>query len=433
MHIKRGKLDEIIDPSLNGEMTPHNLKYFAVLAKKCLRQHPNGRPTMAEVAESLEIALASHKHKERSGKKTVKTFQGIKHVLIGKNSWWRERTGNGSNHGGRQSNHSEPISDNVAQSVYTCFSLAEIRAATNDFDEGLLIDGDSFVRLYKGCMVGELLWLRSNGFCNEEHELILVYDCTVIGTLNSHLLEINNDPLLWKKRLPICIDIARGLEYLHTNVDIQFIYRNIKPSNVFLDDKGVAKFCAFELSVPIPSSITTETLQTAVCCMLGYTDPDYFLYGTVTKKSVVYTFGVMLLEILCAKKPYTHVPKTDEDSLLPWFKGCIKRGTIEMVIDPYLIGIIAPECFRHYVNTALSCLVKESIRRPSMNDVLGSLQSSLQLQEAWENSFQMGMAFFPGSYNDTISVDSEFTIGEQSFLISDLVQSWRNISPSVSE
>lgn len=104
------------------------------------------------------------------------------------------------------------------------------------------------------------------------------------------------------------------------------------------------------------------------------------------------------------------------------FKGCIKNGTIHEIINPYVIGNIAPECLRYFVSLALSCMVvKKGIRRPSMDDVLRSLQSSLQLQEAWENSVEMGdelhMTDIPGSYDYIVSANSEFSIGRQSFLI----------------
>ncbi|KAH7856772.1 hypothetical protein Vadar_005455 [Vaccinium darrowii] len=149
MHIKKGKLDQIIDPSLNGETTPRSLKYFAKLADKCLHNQTKERPTMAEVVECLEIALVSHERKGRLQKTITKAFQGINLVPKGMNRWWREGKGNSSKH-----SFPEQVFDYLNQSVHPRFSLAEIRAATNDFDEGLLIEKDSWFRLYMGWMVG---------------------------------------------------------------------------------------------------------------------------------------------------------------------------------------------------------------------------------------------------------------------------------------
>ncbi|KAG5560745.1 hypothetical protein RHGRI_003925 [Rhododendron griersonianum] len=431
MYINKGNIDRIIDPSLIGETPPHSLKYFAELANKCLHTKPKERPTMTEVVQSLDIALES--------------FQGIKFVPKGMNRWWRAGKGN--------------------QSLYPCFSLFEIRAARNDFNVGLLISQGSSFRLYKGCMVegnhaviiklyesrqtlsrhksaeiGERISAEIGvqslprhpnivsliGFCEEKHELILVYDYMVNETLGSHLHGNRMDPLLWKKRLEICIGIARGLEYLHTNVEQQFVHRDIKPSNVLLDNEWVAKISNFEIALPIPTSMATEGVETELCGRQGYLDPEYQQTGKATKKSDVYSFGVVLLEVLCAKRSHYSNRNGRYVPLVEWFHVCIERGNIDEVIDPYLIGKIAPECFRLYVSIALSCLPFKGIERPSMNDVLGSLQSSLQMQEAWENSVQMGdelhIAYVPGSYNDVISVESEFTIGEHNYLISDLVR-----------
>ncbi|KAG5560772.1 hypothetical protein RHGRI_003948 [Rhododendron griersonianum] len=210
--------------------------------------------------------------------------------------------------------------------------------------------------------------LASHGrFCEEKNELNLVYDYMGNGTLRSYLRKRDNDPLLWKK----WFDTARGLEYLHTNVEQQFIHRDIKPSNIFLDNEWVAKIGNFELAKPIPTSIATEGVETIVCGSPRYLDPEYLSTGNVTKKIDVYSFGVVLLEVLCAKSSFSHQRNLDGVSLAKWFRICIERGTIN-----------------------------EGIQCPSMNDVLRGLQISLQLQEAWENSVEMGdelhMADVPG-------------------------------------
>ncbi|KAH7863546.1 hypothetical protein Vadar_018920 [Vaccinium darrowii] len=433
MYIKKGNLDEIIDSSLKRETTLRNLKYFAKLANKCLHDQPKERPTMAKVVESLEIALVSHEHKGRSQGTIAKAFQDINLVPKGMGRWWRD--------GGESSKHSslKPLSDDltlgtaeshISPSGYRSFSLEEIHAATNGFDQGLLISLDASFRLYKGCMLGGTLVVVKRyqpieltqfvkevldaeiqvpsltphpnvvsliGFCYEKQESILVYEYMANGTLSSHLLGTDDNLLPWQKRLEICIDIARGLKHLQTNVEQEVIDRSIKPSNIYLDDRWVAKVAAFELSKPNPTRKWHGTMR--------------------TKKLYVYSLGAVLVDVLCAKKPHN----LDEDLLVPWFCVCLRRGTIDDFIGPYLMGKIAPECFRQYVNIALSCLV----RRPSMDVVLGRLQSTLQLQAAWENSIEVGdelhVANVPGSYKMGF-LDGEFRIGEHR--ICDLVPYW---------
>ncbi|KAH7856364.1 hypothetical protein Vadar_000609 [Vaccinium darrowii] len=442
MCIKKGQHSRIVDPSLNGEIrTKHSLKYFAKLANKCLHFQPKERPTMAEVVKSLEIVLVAQ---DRQGRRSgIKRMAGF---CFGQYGWAEDYY----------------FPDIVIQQKYPRFSLTEIYAATNNFSHGLLINQDSRFRLYKGHMVGGTLevaikWYMTSidevkaeiqvqslsGHRNivaligvsvemEMDEIMLVYEYMINGTLHSHLHETGKDPLLWNRRLKICIDIAQGLEYLHTNVELQVTHCNIKPSHIFLDDQWVAKVADFELSRLIIKE--TKFLKTPLHSRVV---DDYEIYGQDPKTSDVYAFGVLLLEVLFAKEAYTRLPYMGEDPLLLWLKGSIKRGTIDEVIDPNLIGKIAPNCLRYYVNIALSCLFKEGIRRPSMGDVLGSLQSTLQLQEAWEKSIEtsgeLPMAGIPGSYNGVISVDSEFTIGEQSFLVSDLVQPWSYETSSSSE
>ncbi|KAI8566851.1 hypothetical protein RHMOL_Rhmol02G0074200 [Rhododendron molle] len=258
MYIEKGKLDRIMDPSINGKTTPHSLKYLAKLASNCLHTEPKKRPTMSEVVKSLEIAMVSHERKGRSQGTITKAIQGIKLVPMGMNRWWREGMGNSSNDRGGLPKQSFPeLIFESQKSVYPRFSLDEIHAATNDFNEGLLISQHSSYRLYKGYALAgtpviaikrfeskqclkeysaeiqvHSLTRHPNivsliGVCEEKDELILVYNYLGNGTLKSHLHGSNNDSLLWKKRLEICIDTAQDLRGLDLQTGL-FTYRQIK-------------------------------------------------------------------------------------------------------------------------------------------------------------------------------------------------------------
>ncbi|XP_028070813.1 receptor-like protein kinase FERONIA [Camellia sinensis] len=136
--------------------------------------------------------------------------------------------------------------------------------------------------------------------------------------------------------------------------------------------------------------------------------PEYAIHGKLTTKSDVYSFGMVLLELLCAKKLRTFsLYEGDEYPLDRWSKSSCKRGTIDQVIDPYLIGKIATECFKEFVKIALSCILFQVIQRPSMDDVVTSLQLALQLQETWETRIEIGVELSmtePSSYN-VFSID----------------------------
>ncbi|CAL5394980.1 unnamed protein product [Camellia sinensis] len=423
-HIKTGKVDRIIDPSLIGQITPQSLKYFVEVACNCLHTGSKERPTMAEVVWTLGLALLSQR-KGGSGGIIGKVLQGIAAVPKFMNRWWRERNENGP------SNDSfwEPLPDSVIRR----FSLADIRAATNDFSEDRLIGEGQLCKVYKGYLDGETgivaikrfkesksLQLSKEtrveievhslldshphivsliGFCYEKPELIRVHDYMTNGSLEDHLFKM------------LKIKPPRGLQHLHSSVKHRVIHCDVTPTNILLDENCVAKVTNFAISKLIPKDIANESLTVSMIWgTIGYIAPEY-LHGKLTTKSDVYSFGMVLLELLCAKKLHTSGPNEGEYSLDCWFKSSCKRGTIDQIIDPYLIGKIAPECFKEFVKIALSCILYRVIQRPSMNDVVTSLQLALQLQETWETRIEIGVELSmtePSSYNNVFSIDELF-------------------------
>ncbi|GMJ16115.1 FERONIA [Hibiscus trionum] len=293
------------------------------------------------------------------------------------------------------------------------FSLDEMKAATNNFHDDLIVGKGGFGKVYKGFMDGgekivaikrlnpdsgqgvrefvteiEMLSQLRHvhlvsliGYCNEKGEMILVYDFMSNGTLSDHLYGTNIafDPLTWKQRLEICKGAAIGLNYLHTELKHTIIHRDVKSSNILLDDKYAAKVSDFGLS---KTDTKVEMLITGVKGTRGYWDPEYYRGHTLTEKSDVYSFGVVLFEVLCGRKALDTKLPQDQMNLACWAKKCIEDGTLYRVIDPYLIGKIAPECFKVFVDIAESCIAEMGINRPTMNDVMEKLGFAIELQEA---------------------------------------------------
>ncbi|GLT60201.1 hypothetical protein SLA2020_329800, partial [Shorea laevis] len=307
------------------------------------------------------------------------------------------------------------------------FSLAELKVATNNFDDNLKIGGGRSSSVYKGFIDGGSLviavkrWDTSSelaveafrnevellcqlrhqnlvsllGFCQEKDEWILVYEYMTHGGLGGHLSG-NVDPLPWKRRLEICIGAARGLHYLHTSAKYAVIHRAVRPHSILLNENWDAKLADFAISKIGPSStskpkLNASTKMVPVVGILGYIAPECFMKGELSEKLDVYSVGIVLLEVLCGTRIINREvvlrgrgmsdSETKDDDLVSGFIQCIKNGCVHDIIDPFLKGKIAPVCLIEYVDITLSCIHPNPNERPSMGEVEVTLELALKLQE----------------------------------------------------
>ncbi|PPS08374.1 hypothetical protein GOBAR_AA12271 [Gossypium barbadense] len=317
-------------------------------------------------------------------------------------------------------------------------SYYEIEQATKNFDSGLLIGEGGFGRVYEGLFRGKkvavkrtepghgqgLLEFRTEiivlsrirhrhlvsliGYCDERSEMILVYEFMEKGTLRDHLYKRSSDvekpyfarsDLSWKQRLEICIGAAKGLNYLHTGSDGGIIHRDVKSTNILLDERLVAKVADFGVSkFNLPDAEHSANVKGT----FGYLDPEYFSSLPLTDKSDVYSFGVVLLEVLCARPAVLASNRREEVNLAEWGMLWLRKGQLEKIIDPMLVDTINPNSLRKFVETTEKCLRPSGNERPVMRDVLWDLEYALQLQLIPMNN---------GTFEDsTTNVSLEFSM-----------------------
>ncbi|OMO65492.1 hypothetical protein COLO4_31162 [Corchorus olitorius] len=330
------------------------------------------------------------------------------------------------------------------------FSLAEIKAATDNFFPLLQIGG-GFGIVYKGTLnhgngtmdvavkrfekgsssaakffqneVKLLCQLRHPnlvsliGFCEENNEMILVYEHMGNGSLAHHLYGWwPPAPLSWKQRLRICIGAARGLHYLHTGAKYALLHGHVKTLNIFLDEENSCKLIGFSFSKMGPFSMSKASLvrqDSRVRGTYGYMAPEYTSHLEMTEKSEVYSFGIVLFEVLFGRRVLDGTLPWGEQNLLDWASEYIRKGTVYQVIDPYLKGKIAPECFEKYLEIACSCVHYDRNERPGMGEVEVTLELALELQEKANSHAECSFeeSSFSTSINTCFDVDRNNFVG----------------------
>ncbi|XP_020977729.1 probable LRR receptor-like serine/threonine-protein kinase At1g53440 isoform X2 [Arachis ipaensis] len=328
----------------------------------------------------------------------------------------------------KESSSSKRKYKTVIEELCHQFCMEDIRKATNNFDKKLLIlQDDSYCSVYKGCleyngtteytiavkpgrdtirsyMVKEievLCQLRHPniisliGFCDNENEMIVVYEYMANGSLGDYLSKRKKEPLSWNKRLEICIGAARALHYLHAGAKRTIFHRFIQPANILLDENMVPKLTNFETSLQGPLSTSKpKPIIDIIRGTIGYIPDEVLTLGIYTDKCDVYSFGKVLLDVICGTKDEDLMNKINMLASLhfgektneylehfPPSKLLCSWIPMEEMVDPDLNGKIAPECWDAVMSIAQRCIDYEADERPTMGEVELLLESALSLQQ----------------------------------------------------
>ncbi|KAL1813215.1 hypothetical protein DCAR_0625515 [Daucus carota subsp. sativus] len=212
------------------------------------------------------------------------------------------------------------------------------------------------------------------GYCAEDDERgiqrLLIYEFMPNGSVHDHLSTRSQNPLSWDMRMKVAQDTARGLAYLHEDMDFQIIFRDFKSSNILLDENWNAKLSDFGLARLGPEEGLTH-VSTAVVGTMGYAAPEYIQTGRLTAKNDVWSYGVFLYELITGRSPVDRNRPKSEQKLLEWVRPYLSNPKkFRLIIDPRFEGKYPIKSALKLSKIANQCLARNPKTRPKMSEVL---------------------------------------------------------------
>ncbi|XP_009380552.2 proline-rich receptor-like protein kinase PERK1 [Musa acuminata AAA Group] len=240
------------------------------------------------------------------------------------------------------------------------------------------------------------------GYCISGGKRLLVYEYVPNNTLEFHLHGRGRPTMEWPTRLRIALGSAKGLAYLHEDCHPKIIHRDIKAANILLDYKFVAKVADFGLA-KFASDNNTH-VSTRVMGTFGYLAPEYASSGKLTDKSDVFSFGIMLLELITGRRPVDSSQTFMDDSLVDWARPLLTRaledGNYDALVDPKLGMNYNPNEMARMIACAAACVRHSSRRRPRMSQILRALEGDVSLEDLHEG-IRPGHSRFYSSYGSS--------------------------------
>ncbi|PWA51655.1 receptor-like tyrosine-protein kinase kin-15 [Artemisia annua] len=373
-HYKEKRLDEVIDWELWNQIDSQSLNMFAEIAYDCLNEDRLECPNIDEIVTRLEKVLELQL--EHQNEIMSKEFA---HLRV---------------------------------------PLENILSATNNFSQQNVLGESGFAKAYKGQLLwsGELIkidvrkWKKEwdgveqqfwteilmlsslkhknvvslVGFCDDNDEKIIITKCETRGSLNRYL----SDPMLltWVRRLEISVGVAHALSYIHYEEprDFSVIHRRIHSDIVLINDDWEPKLSDFQCSMKIKASQRHHSFHiNTLVNVKGYGDPTYIETKSVNHKSDIYSFGIVLFELLCGRESV--IDDQDNKYLGPMAIFHYKKEILDEIIDPILWKQMDPQSFNVFAKIAYDCLNEERSRRPDISEVVTRLENALKLQMRRQN------------------------------------------------
>ncbi|KAL3830764.1 hypothetical protein ACJIZ3_019566 [Penstemon smallii] len=207
------------------------------------------------------------------------------------------------------------------------------------------------------------------GYCVHGAEKLLVYEYVAHESLDKLLFKSDGREILnWKRRHDLITGIAKGLLYLHEEAHCCIIHRDVKASNILLDDKWVPKIADFGMARLFPEDQTH--VNTRVAGTNGYMAPEYLMHGNLSEKADVFSFGVVVLELISGQKNSTFNRDPDSQNLLEWAYKLYKKQRSLEIMDPLLVSSVDPDQISICIQIGLLCVQPDPKSRPDMSRVV---------------------------------------------------------------
>uniref|UniRef100_A0A0E0A0V5 non-specific serine/threonine protein kinase n=1 Tax=Oryza glumipatula TaxID=40148 RepID=A0A0E0A0V5_9ORYZ len=292
------------------------------------------------------------------------------------------------------------------------FCVDEMKSCTDNFSDSHKIGSGGYGKVYKGTLADgthvaikraqpgsmqgvvefkneiELLsrvhhrnLVHLIGYCYELGEQMLVYEYISNGTLRDNLMAKGLMSLNWQKRLRIALGSARGLTYLHEHADPPIIHRDVKSTNILLDDNLKAKVADFGLSKLVDDTKKSH-VSTQVKGTLGYLDPEYYMTQKLSEKSDVYSFGVVMLELISGRQPIENGEYIVREVRLAINPADDDHYGLRDIVDPAIRDSTRTAGFRRFVQLAMRCVDDSTAARPAMGAVVKEIEAILQNEPA---------------------------------------------------